>query len=308
MRRAVLYFTTRCPSRSLLTGKTVIVTGANCGIGYQTALDLAGRNAKVILACRDPAKAEYAANCIKSSTGNQDVLVKELDLASMKSVREFCADVAKNEEKVDVLINNAGVMKCPFFLTEDGFENHMAVNHFGSFLLTNLLKDTLYKSACSRVIFVSSSLHRFGTVNFETLNTEEGYKNGKPYNDSKLMNLLFARELHSRFAKDGKMCVYSVHPGMVVTKLARYSILGNKYFAIFAFPLYLVLQILYRLLVKTAREGCQTVVYCTVAPELEGESDGYYGNMRKELWSEPACDHDLAKKVWEVSAKLTKLD
>ncbi|XP_060587142.1 retinol dehydrogenase 14-like [Ruditapes philippinarum] len=301
VRRAVLYFRTRCPSRALMVGKTVIVTGANCGIGYETALDLAGRKARVILACRDLGKAQTAATRISKITGNTDVLAKKLDLASLKSVQEFCSDVNKTEPKLDVLINNAGVMNCPFSLTEDGFENHLAVNHFGNFLLTNLLKDLLYKAEDSRVVFVSSALHKYGTVRLENLNSEENYKHGKPYADSKLMNLLFAREFHNRFGKDGRICVYSMHPGMVRTRLGRYTILYNRYFQIFGFPLYALLYSLYFLLIKSAREGCQTVVYCAVAPELQGQSDCYYGNFKKEPWSKPASDLDLAKKVWEIS-------
>ncbi|XP_045169147.2 retinol dehydrogenase 12-like [Mercenaria mercenaria] len=307
VRRAVLYIRTRCPSRVLMLGKTVIVTGANCGIGYETALDLAGRKARVILACRDLSKAQSAATKISKITGNTEVLAKKLDLASLKSVREFCSDVNANEQKLDVLINNAGVMNCPYSVTEDGFENHLAVNHFGNFLLTNLLKDLLYKAEDSRVVFVSSALHKYGKVKLENLNSEENYKQGKPYGDSKLMNLLFAREFHKRFANDGKICVYSMHPGMVRTRLGRHTILFNRYFQIFGFPVYALLYSLYFLLIKSAREGCQTVVYCAVAPELQGQSDGYYGNFKKEPWSKPASDLDLAKKVWEISEKLTML-
>lgn len=304
VRRAILYVTSKCPSRAMMKGKTVIITGANCGIGYTTALELAHREARVIMACRDLDKGERAAKTIKGKTGNDDIVVKKLDLASLKSVREFCKDINEDEVKVDVLVNNAGVMRCPYFQTEDGFENHMAVNHFGNFLLTNLLKPSLFKAPSSRVIFVSSSLHRFGKVNLDDLNSEEQYKKGKPYNDSKLINLLFAREFHNRYAKDGKLCVYSVHPGMVRTNLGRYTIFFNKYFKILCFPLVAILYPLIITLIKSATEGCQTVVYCAVAPELEGESDCYYGNCTKELWSEPACDMEMARKIWDVSAKL----
>ena len=288
-----------------MLGKTVIVTGANCGIGYETALDLAGRKARVILACRDLNKGQTAATRISKITGNTDVSAKKLDLSSLKSVREFCNDVTKTESKLDVLINNAGVMNCPFSLTEDGFENHLAVNHFGNFLLTNLLKDLLCKSDSGRVVFVSSSLHKYGKVNLEILNSEENYKQGKPYANSKLMNILFAREFHNRFGKDGKISVYTMHPGIVRTRLGRYTILFNRYFQILCFPLYAVLYSLYFLLIKSAREGCQTVVYCAVAPELQGQSDCYYGYFKKEPWRIPATDLDLAKKVWKISEELT---
>ena len=307
IRRAALYFTTVCPARTLMHGKVVIVTGANCGIGYEAALDLARRHATVILACRDVTKADKAAQTIIKATGNNAVYVEKLDLASQKSVREFCDRIKQKQEKVDVLINNAGVMKCPFALTEDGFETHMAVNHFGNFLLTNLLRETLYKAGHSRVIFVSSSLHKFGKVDLSAINTGKQYDTGKPYSDSKLMNLLFARYLHKLHNNDGKLCVYSMHPGMVRTQLGRYSFFFNKLFRTLGLPLFMVLYPLYIFLVKSAREGCQTVVYLAVAPELEGESDGYYSNFKKELWSGPASHMELAKQVWSFSAEVTNL-
>ena len=307
VRRAVLYVRAKCPSNAMMNGKVVVITGANCGIGYTTALELARRQARVIMACRDMDKAEKAAKTIRGKTGNSDVVVKKLDLASLKSVREFCKEINEAEQRVDVLINNAGVMRCPYMVTEDGFENHMAVNHFGNFLLTNLLKDSLYRAPSSRVIFVSSSLHRFGKLDLEDLNSEAEYKKGKPYNNSKLMNLLFARELHKRYANDGKLCVYSLSPGMVRTSLGRHSIFFNKYFQILCFPIVVLLYPLWWTLVKTATEGCQTVVYCVVAPELEGVSDCYYTNCAKTLWSGPASDMEMAGKVWEVSARMCGL-
>ncbi|KAL4237789.1 hypothetical protein ACF0H5_002501 [Mactra antiquata] len=307
VRRTFLYFRTKCPCRSLMTGKTVIITGANCGIGYETALDLAARQARVILACRDLQKGEKAASRITKSTGNSDVFARKLDLASFQSVRDFCADIKNTEKKLDVLINNAGVMNCPYYLTEDGLENHLAVNHFGNFLLTQLLVDMLYKSDDGRVVFVSSSLHKYGKVRLENMNSLQNYKSGKPYGDSKLMNLLYAREFHNRYCKNGKINVYSMHPGMVRTKLGRYSILFNRYFQILGFPLYALLYSLYFLLVKSAKEGCQTVIYCAVAPELQGQSDGYYGKFKKEPWSKQASDLELAKQVWDISEKTTGL-
>jgi retinol dehydrogenase-14 len=292
-----------------MIGKTVIVTGANCGIGYETALELAARRARVILACRDISKAQAAVKKISRKTGNTEIIAKKLDLDSLKSVRDFCSEIHSTEPKLDVLINNAGVMNCPYSVTEDGFENHLAVNHFGNFLLTNLLRDLLARSEDGgRIVFVSSSLHKYGTVRLDLVNSEENYKLGKPYGDSKLMNLLFARELHARYGQDGKICVYSVHPGMVRTRLGRYTILFNRYFQIFGFPLYALMYSLYFLLIKSAREGCQTVVYCAVAPELRRQSDGYYGNFKLEPWSKAASDLKLAEKVWDASEKLTGLD
>lgn len=291
-----------------MLGKTVIVTGANCGIGYETALELARRKARVILACRDQGKAQIARNKISQITGNTNVFVKKLDLASLNSVREFCSDISANEEKLDVLINNAGVMNCPYSLTEDGMEEHLAVNHYGNFLLTNLLKDLLYRAENGRVVFISSSLHKYGQVRLEGYKNEYDYNQSKPYSDSKLMNILFAREFHKRYGSDGKLGVYTVHPGMIRTNLARHTVFFNKYFQVFCFPLYACLYCLYCLFIKSAREGCQSVLYCAIAPELQGESDVYFdSNFEKEQWSKSASDFYLAEKVWSNSEKLTNL-
>ena len=282
-----------------MTGKTVVVTGANCGIGYETALELACRNARVILGCRDIKKAQHAADKIIRKTGNQDVEAKHLDLASFTSIRKFCNELNSNLSQLDVLINNAGVMKAPYQLTEDGLETHMAVNHYGNVLLTTLLQDLMRKPDSSRVVFVSSALHKYGTVDLDNCNTEEFYNKGKQYGSSKLMNLLYVRILSEKYAADSRISVYTLSPGMVRTRLGRHSVVFNKYFQIFCFPLYAVLYSLYVLLVKTAREGCQTVVYCAVAPELQGTTGCYYSNCRQEAWSAAAQDKVLARTVYD---------
>lgn len=306
VRRVVLYFTTRCPSRALMTGKTVVITGANCGIGYQTALDLAYRDARVILACRDLKKGQHAAKRIATLSRNEQVVAKKLDLASLESVRTFCSDIKSTEAKLDVLINNAGVMNCPYALTEDGLETHMAVNHFSNVLLTNLLKEHLEKSESSRVVFVSSSLLKYGTVDFDKLHTKEWHARGKSYADSKLLNILYAREFQKRANDNGKITVYSVSPGMVVTRLGRHTLLFNRFFQIFGFPVFVLLYSLYTLLIKTAREGSQTVIYCSVAPEVEGKG-GLYRNFTKIPWFDKANDEALATKVYDFSQKAVGL-
>ena len=142
-----------------LNGKTVIITGSNTGIGKETALDLAKRGARVILACRDTQKANQAANEIRKKSGNGNVLVEQLDLASLESVRNFSAKINRQEERIDILINNAGIMACPKWKTKDGFEMQFGVNHIGHFLLTNLLLDKIKSSGPSRIVNVSSRAH-----------------------------------------------------------------------------------------------------------------------------------------------------
>lgn len=287
-----------CRSRALMIGKTVIVTGANCGIGKATAAELAKRRARVILACRDLDKANAAVKDIRSQTDQGELIVKKLDLASFRSIREFTAQVIKEEPRIDVLINNAGVYGCPFSRTENELEMQMGVNHFGHFLLTNLLLDKLKSSAPSRVVVVSSGLHKYGKIDFENFNSEEGYNGEDVYKNSKLANNLFARELTHRLEGTG-VSVYCLRPGMVRSNLGRHV------------QMPLVVRVLGYflgwLLVKSPYEGCQTVLHCSIAEELEGVSGNFYGNCKEEEWTSVSLDDDKAKKLWEVSERLTKL-
>ncbi|KAG7216048.1 hypothetical protein INR49_007800 [Caranx melampygus] len=152
-----------CRSKARLDGKVILITGGNTGIGKETAVDLARRGARVILACRDMDRANKAAEDVRKKSGNDNVIVKKLDLASLQSVRQLAKDVLASEERLDVLINNAGIMSCPKWQTEDGFEMQFGVNHLGHFLLTNCLLDLLKKSTPSRIVNVSSLAHERGT-------------------------------------------------------------------------------------------------------------------------------------------------
>ena len=166
-----------CYSRKRLDGKTVIVTGGNAGIGKETAIDMAKRGAKVIIACRSMDKGNDAIKDIKSESGNQNIYLKQLDLGSLKSIRSFAEDIKSSEPRLDILINNAGVMASPKLKTEDGFEIQFGTNHLGTFLLTNLLLDLIKKSAPSRIVTVASSAHALAPgINFDDINLEN-YKN-----------------------------------------------------------------------------------------------------------------------------------
>eukprot|EP00058_Branchiostoma_floridae_P005987 XP_002591475.1 hypothetical protein BRAFLDRAFT_105245 [Branchiostoma floridae] len=187
-----------CRSDARLDGKTAIVTGANSGIGRAAAQELAARGARVILACRDMTKAETAASDIRQATGNGNVVAGKLDLASLASVREFADHVNREEERLDILINNAGVMWCPQQYTADGFELQFGVNHLGHFLLTHLLLDLLTRSAPSRVVTVSAVGHAHANIDFDNLNGEKSYSPFQANFQSKLANALFSRELARR--------------------------------------------------------------------------------------------------------------
>ncbi|KAM8870160.1 retinol dehydrogenase 13 isoform 2-T2 [Spinachia spinachia] len=161
LRRWIAGGVCRCSTR--LDGKTVLITGANTGIGKETSREMARRGARVVMACRDLTRAEQAAEDIRQSTGNGNVVIRHLDLASVYSVTQFAKDFMDGEDRLDILINNAGVMMCPRWLTEDGFETQLAVNHLGHFLLTNLLLPKLKTSGPSRVVTVSSIAHQGGS-------------------------------------------------------------------------------------------------------------------------------------------------
>jgi len=284
----------KCTSSRLLTGKTVIITGANCGVGKATAEELAKRDAKVILACRDLDKAKVAIEDIRRSTKKGELVIRKLDLASLASVRQFCGVIIKEESRLDVLINNAAVMSHPYIVTEDGMEINMAVNHFGNFLLTNLLLDLMKKSSPSRIVFVSSSLHKFGNIDCDNLDKPQ--KN--PYANSKLANVYFARELYLRLKNTG-VAVHTLSPGMVATDLGRHRLNGISRF---------FLKPLISLFLKSPLEGSQTVVYCAVSETLDEESGGYYTDCTESKWTDISRAYSVTKKMWEVSEELTKLN
>ena len=187
-----------CQNNVSLRGKTVLITGGNTGLGKATALALAKKGARVILACRSLERGVKAASEIRSQVENAQIAVYYLDLSSLESVRRFVQDFVKSETGLHILINNAGIFGCPNWKSEDGYEMHFAVNHLGHFLLTNLLMDMLAQSAPSRIVVVSSSLHKRGHIEFNDLGSDVDYKPRKAYSQSKLANLLFAHELNKR--------------------------------------------------------------------------------------------------------------
>lgn len=198
-----------------IEGKVVIITGANSGIGKETAIDLARRGGKVYIACRDIKRGDDALTEIKRESKSENVYFRQLDLASLDSVRKFSREFHELEPELHILINNAGVMACPRALTKDGFEMQLGTNHLGHFLLTNLLLDLLKAATPSRVVVVSSILHRIGQINTNDLNSEKSYSKWFVYGQSKLANILFAQELAHRLEGTG-ITVNSLHPGVFI--------------------------------------------------------------------------------------------
>ncbi|XP_053399651.1 retinol dehydrogenase 13-like [Mercenaria mercenaria] len=287
-----------CRSKAHMNGKTVLITGANTGIGKETAKDLARRGARVLLACRDITKAERAAEDIRKTTGNKNVVVYILDLASLKSVRQCANEVIRKETRVDVLINNAGVMWTPEWKTDDGFEMQFGTNHLGHFLFTNLLLDLLKKSTPSRIVNVSSRAHERGKINFDDLNSEKNYSRSEAYNQSKLANVLFTRELSKRLQGTG-VTVNSLHPGIIKTELGRY--MGITWWRkILLMPFFL-------LIIKNPIQGAQTTIHCAVSQELDGVSGKYFSDCAIKEEAPQAQDDEAAARLWKVSEEMVGL-
>ncbi|GAB1609717.1 retinol dehydrogenase 14-like [Argonauta hians] len=283
-----------CSSQANLTGKTAIVTGANIGLGKETALELSRRGARVILACRNELKGEECAVDIRSQT-HGEVVFYRLDLASLNSVRQFCQTVIENEASIDILVNNAGVFRCPYMKTEDGFEMHVGVNYLGHFLLTNLLLDLLKKSSPGRIICVGSFLYTRGNINFQDFNSKRNYNRTVAYCNSKLAIGLFCRQLSKHLQNTG-VNVYCVNPGIVRTNLLQHSVPAFIRYMQPLFPMFL-----------NAKEGSQPIINCAVSERLVEETGLYYSGCQSKEWHQKAQNEDVAKRLWEFSEKLTGL-
>ncbi|XP_037077685.1 LOW QUALITY PROTEIN: retinol dehydrogenase 12-like [Pollicipes pollicipes] len=278
-------------SEARLDGKTVVITGANSGVGKETARDLGRRGARLILGVRSLERGEAALRELPVGAGGKPLLL-QLDLASLESVRCFAAAVRQREPKVHLLINNAGVMACPRAETADGFELQLGTNHLGHFLLTHLLLDQLRAAAPARVINLSSLAHTRGQMHFDDLMLTKGYTKWKAYYQSKLANVLFTRELARRLAGSG-VTTYAVHPGVVRTELWRHQ--GGW------------LRALLRPVVRSPEQGAQTTLYCALAPELETVSGRYYADCKETQPSRRAQSDEDAARLWAVSERLVGL-
>ncbi|XAR50947.1 Very-long-chain 3-oxoacyl-CoA reductase [Bertholletia excelsa] len=281
---------------------TAIVTGGASGIGLETARVLALRNAHVIIAARNMEAANEAKALILKDNAAARVDVLKLDLSSVKSIREFANNFNALNLPLNLLINNAGVMFCPFQLSEDGIEMQFATNHLGHFLLTNLLLDNMKKTAQAtgiegRIVNLSSiaHLHTYeGGILFEKINDQESYSDKKAYGQSKLANILHANELSRRLQAEGaNITVNSVHPGLIMTNLMRHSAL-----------LMGILRVFTCLLWKNVPQGAATTCYVALHPKLKGVTGKYFLDCNKWPPSKFATDEALAKKLWDFSNKL----
>lgn len=282
------------------TGRVAIVTGANSGIGWDTARVLAQKGATVIMACRSLQKANTAADQIKTLNPVGKVVVMPLDLGDLDSVRALAAAFRAQHDRLDLLINNAGVMMPPYGKTAQGCEQQFGINHLGHFSLTGLLLDRLNGTPGARIATVSSYAHRFGNINFDDLNWERGYSPQRAYTQSKLANLLFTYELQRRLVAVGKSTLaVAAHPGWTATNLQQYS---------------RVAQLLNPIFAQTTDMGALPTLYAATASEVRGGE--YFGpsgfleirGYPKKVGSNARShDEEVARRLWTVSEDLTQI-
>ncbi|MEM1391442.1 MAG: oxidoreductase [Pseudomonadota bacterium] len=290
------------------TGKTVLVTGANIGLGYETARMLAGKGAHVLMACRNKARGTEALNAIRTIHGNAKLDLFLLDLADLESVARFPGALRESGiSRIDVLVNNAGIMMPPKRqTTKQGFEAQFGINHLGHFALTRSVFDMLSPDA--RIVNVASGADRLGGINFDDLQWETDYNPQKAYGQSKTANLLFTHELTGRLATAGShITAVSAHPGMAETNLATGSTFSKW---IWLLKIMRVLRIGPQ--VQSAEMGALPQTY---AATDEIEPGAYYGPEKMYNGYPIRADHhraehstnpDYAARLWEVSEKLTE--
>lgn len=287
-----------------LKGKRIVITGASHGIGFETARILASKGADIIMAVRNTEKGEKAASKIRPVNGHQPVTVMQLDLADLASVSKFAESYSAGYDRLDVLINNAGVMVPPYSRTRDGFELQFGTNHLGHFALTARLLPLLQATPLSRIVTLSSIAARNGRIDFSNLDGSKGYSPMKFYRQSKLSNLLFALELQNRLERaDVSTISIACHPGISATNLlSRGS--GRETGRL--------MKMLMRIVAQTAENGALPTLYAATHPDLRGGEfigpDGPGNHKGYPVLTNDAArlyKPDLAARLWEVSEALT---
>lgn len=280
-----------------LNGKTVLVTGGTSGIGLEAAVELARAGAHVVIVGRNPAKTETVLAEIKRRSESNTVEAMLCDFSAQAAVRRLATEFRSKHPRLDVLINNAGTVRNRRALTEDGIETTFAVNHLGSFLLTNLLLDLLKASAPARIVNVSSMAHYRGTMDFSDPGFEHGYHILKAYSRSKLANILFTRELARRLKGTG-VTANAVHPGTVATRIWDGA-------PAWTWPFLAIIKKFYMI---SPAAGAEPLVYLAASPEVEGKSGLYFDRKYAKEPSRLACDDAVAERLWRESARLVELD
>ncbi|KAK6251315.1 Short-chain dehydrogenase/reductase SDR - like 10 [Theobroma cacao] len=285
------------------TGLTAIVTGASSGIGVETTRVLALRGVHVVMAVRNVDAGTNVKEAILKELPGATIDVMELDLSSLASVRKFASEYQSSSLPLNLLINNAGVMATPFMLSHDNIELQFATNHLGHFLLTNLLLETMKNTAREssregRIVNLSSEGHRIvyrEGIRFDKINDESGYFSWLAYGQSKLSNILHAKELARRLKEEGvEITANSVHPGAIMTNLMRHHGFINS-----------IGHMLGKYFLKNIPQGAATTCYVALHPQVKGVSGEYFMDSNIGNPSSKAKDADLAKRLWDFSLTLT---
>ena len=282
---------------SSMEDKIVLITGANSGIGKATAIALAKMGAEIIMVTRKEIAGTETLREIGEETGSGKLHAYTCDLSSLSQVRKLSLDLHENFDRIDVLINNAGIITKDRILTEDGFEYQFAVNHLAHFLLTQLVVDLLRNSKAARIVNVSSMAHKAGKIHYSDLSLEEGYSPLKAYAQSKLANILFTNALSSRLVNDG-ITSNAVHPGMVGSRFA-FGRNGQSTHWIMK---------LYQKIAKTPEKGAETSIFLASSSNLEKKSGGYYINNKAVPSSKSSYDPDATIALWNLSLKMCGLE
>ncbi|MGZ9587376.1 SDR family oxidoreductase [Paenibacillus marinisediminis] len=273
-----------------MSGKIVLITGANSGMGLATTIELAKKGAHVVMACRNKSRGEEALQRAIAESRSTEIHLMTCDLASIKSIRQFASAFREQYNRLDVLINNAGVVAIKRELTADGYESQIGVNHLGHFLLTSLLLDLLTNAPQGRIVNVSSGAHKVGNIHFENINLEKRYNPAKGYAQSKLANILFTQELARRL-QHTSVTVNSLHPGAVATNIGVDRDTG------FGKAVHKLLKPFFR----TPLQGAQSAIYLASSPEVSQETGGYYVNCKRAKVSSRAQNAELAARLWKWS-------
>ena len=275
--------------------KTVLITGGTSGIGKATAVALAAMGARVVVTGRNPERGRAAVEEIRKDSGNESVELMLADLSVQAEVRRLADEFLERHDRLDVLINNAGVVVTKRTETPDGLETTFATNHLAPFLLTNLLLEKLKESAPSRIVTVSSEAQRWGKVNFDDLQSKRRYGGMSVYGMSKLANAMFTRSLASRLSGTS-VTANCMHPGAVNTNLGQ----SNKS------PLKLLAWAL-KPFMRSPEQGADTLIWLSSVREVEGISGKYFSNRKEISPSKPADDPTALERLWDESANLTNL-
>jgi retinol dehydrogenase 12 len=281
-----------------MTGKTVVVTGATQGIGKEAAGALAKAGARVLITARDRARGDSVVAELKAACGHDRIEVVLVDFGSLQSIRQGANEVLARTDQIHVLLNNAGAIYDSRQKSKDGLELTFAVNHLGYFLFTHLLLPTLKASAKARIVSVSSDAHKAarGGVSFDDLQREHGYTAFLVYAESKLMNILFTRELARRLQGTG-VTANCLHPGVIASGF------GQNTTGIFK-----TLVKIGAVFMTTPEKGARTSIYLCSSPEVDGVSGRYFANCKEATPTRHARDDNAARRLWELSEKLTLTD